>query len=391
MPHAVHVWNFPTPRSLEQAAQIFRELPASGRPQNRSFLQLAQQLTARHPCNTTLPDDDPDAVWSGGPVDGVTSAGRWSVGIRSEHLDSVLPFLVETATTLGLVVYDEQRGEVHLPGGTTLTRDGAAPGRHFGLPIDGPFGAALVERTLTAALLPLLAGAGFTHHRDVGGLWRSDAQGSQLLRFVPQDGGAGIVAFDIEIVLVDHGLRKFVDGLLQEATQGREKSAATAMGSLARACRFFRLPDAPVTMLDDATLRFELATVDALRQLAIGLRKLVADHLLGQLDAWRDTDQIALSLFGAGHEHARSIGSLVRSTERGFTSAPIGGRLLDTRRCGGAAVGLVLAAAAKAPMLQTLIDDAYRDATDLPADRFADEKAKLDLAMAAMRETGLIS
>ena len=69
----------------------------------------------------------------------------------------------------------------------------------------------------------------------------------------------------------------------------------------------------------------------------------------------------------------------------------IGGRLLDTRRCGGPVTGVLLAAFAQAPMLREVIDAAYRDVAEDTGAALATGKAKLDLCMESLRSGGFVS
>jgi len=391
MSYVLHCWSFPSPRSFEHAVEVFKALPRSGRTQNRAFLELAHQLIARYPRFDAANRNDPSSVWSNGIPDGITESAAYDVHIRSDKVEEVQPFVVETATTGGLVAFDEQRREVYLPGGVTLTTDGRRVGRHLGLATPGPLSATLVERTLTDALLPVLAADGFEIDRSFGGLSRAHASGTQALRYQIFESSPQLVAFDVEIVIVLNAVKKTMEPLLKIATQGREKHVATASGSLAKASRFYRMEDAPVAMQDDASLRFELTSVEALRSLGIALRWLVIDHLVPKLEDWVDVEGVAMTLFNTGHDWMRSVGSLVRNTERGVTSALIGGRLLDTRRCGGAVTGVLLAAFARAPMLQDVIDAAYRDAADHTGPALATEKAKLDLCMESLRSGGFVT
>ena len=131
--------------------------------------------------------------------------------------------------------------------------------------------------------------------------------------------------------------------------------------------------------------------MDELRSLAIGLRWLVVDHLVPTFERWLEVEGVAMSLFNTGDDWVRPLGSLVRFTERGMASGLIAGRLLDTRRCGGPVTGVLLAAFARAPMLQDVINAAYSEVADLTGAALAMEKTKLDECMRALRGTGFIT
>jgi hypothetical protein len=80
------------------------------------FQDLYDRLTSRYPCMCSVPDDAiDDTVWSDGPLinDFLHRAGV--LGISYSRVDEVLPFLIETANLLGLVVFDWATGTIHRP------------------------------------------------------------------------------------------------------------------------------------------------------------------------------------------------------------------------------------------------------------------------------------
>lgn len=391
MSYVVHCWDFPIPKTLADAVRLCGELQDRSRPQNSLFLHLARQLTARHPCIMELDDDDEGAVWTDGPLDGASDSGVYSLGIQWQHLEAVQPFVVETATALGLVVFDDQQGAAYLPGGSVLTDDGLRVGRHLGLPLAGALSPQLVERTLLDALLPLLAGEGFEHNRALGGLWRADRDGSQLLSFKPIEASPEAVAFDIDLILNHYGVKAVIEPLLAAATAGEEKYFATATGSLAVFARFYRLPSGLAKM--GRPIRFEVRSLDELRTLAIELRGLVADQLRPRLAACRGLPELAYYLHGNSHDAYRIVGSLVDINEQGIRSATIGRRLFDTERCGGAMTGVLLAGLGQVPaeVMQDLVDAAYRRLERHTGAALAREKAKLDLCVGLLRDNDLYS
>ncbi len=127
MSYILHIWEHPVPTSVAEATQIQSRLHAQRGAQNPKFIELATRLTERHPCITTLDDEDPEAVWSDGPLDGKTERAVYGIGIQTEFLNTVVPFVVETAGALGLTVFDMQAGEARLPGGRVLTLPGRMP------------------------------------------------------------------------------------------------------------------------------------------------------------------------------------------------------------------------------------------------------------------------
>jgi hypothetical protein len=72
------------------------------------FRELHDALTARYPCICTLPDDkvDEEGVWSDGPLWNDFSHRAAVLGMIWSRVDEVLPFLVRTANSLGLIVFD---------------------------------------------------------------------------------------------------------------------------------------------------------------------------------------------------------------------------------------------------------------------------------------------
>ncbi|MFL5340518.1 MAG: hypothetical protein ACJ8F7_10240 [Gemmataceae bacterium] len=78
------------------------------------FQRLHDRLTARYPCMCAVPDDQiDDTVWSDGPL--INNFGHRAavLGMSYSRVHEVLPFLVETANALGLVVFDWATGIIH--------------------------------------------------------------------------------------------------------------------------------------------------------------------------------------------------------------------------------------------------------------------------------------
>ena len=85
------------------------------------FRELHDALTARHPCICTLSDEkvDEEGVWSDGPLWNDFGHRAAVLGMTWSQVAEVLPFLVRTANSLGLTVFDW--------GGPTIYRPGGAP------------------------------------------------------------------------------------------------------------------------------------------------------------------------------------------------------------------------------------------------------------------------
>ena len=81
------------------------------------FHALIDRLTARYPCICDLPDDQvDDGAWTDGPLRNNAGPVVTVLGLASGRVQEVLPFVVETAGQLGLVVFDEQEGRIYRPG-----------------------------------------------------------------------------------------------------------------------------------------------------------------------------------------------------------------------------------------------------------------------------------
>ena len=82
------------------------------------FRKLHDRLIKRFPCLSSLPDDKVDeSVWSSWPF--WTNFGK-RVGILNmvySRVEEALPFIIETATSLGLPVFDMSVDQLHRPNG----------------------------------------------------------------------------------------------------------------------------------------------------------------------------------------------------------------------------------------------------------------------------------
>ncbi|MDJ0908198.1 MAG: hypothetical protein QNI99_03325 [Woeseiaceae bacterium] len=81
------------------------------------FTTLLDRLTDKYPCITHLSDEDVEelGVWLDGPLHPVRQEAP-VLGLISERVNEVLPFVIDTANELGLTVYDYQTGDLHRPG-----------------------------------------------------------------------------------------------------------------------------------------------------------------------------------------------------------------------------------------------------------------------------------
>jgi hypothetical protein len=138
MSYVVKIWEEPVPASVQEADRINTQLHREGGAQNPKFVELAQRLMARFPgpdAQASEDDDDGDDdadfedgdVWTDVTLDGQVGGPVWGVGVLTQHMNTVLPFVFAEAGKLGLVVYDPQAGEVRLSGGRVLTQAGQQP------------------------------------------------------------------------------------------------------------------------------------------------------------------------------------------------------------------------------------------------------------------------
>lgn len=384
MSQSLHFWTLPLPRTAAEAQQIHERLGAEKRKHNVIFRRLAARLTERHPCITTLDADDSRAVWSDGPLDGVTDDAVYSVGIRTEHLVDVVPFVVEVATSLGLVTHDPLNGTTWLPGGLVLEGDASRVGKHLGLDLSGPLDRALITRTVYDALDPLLAELGFESSRTAG-VVRSHAEGSQLLRvswLEPTDAGMG---FDVDVIIHDNSVRELIERLLKVAGL-QERYIATAMGSMATLARFFRVRCEQIHMEGTSRPRYRVKTVDDLRAAIIGMRQLTDQHLRAHLVNWEHWREIAFAVLRRDFDYHKIIGSTLVQDGDHLVKSTFGANMLATDRCGGDLPMLVLAALAQAPHLTSLVEKAEAGISRLPLERQPIERAKLDAFKTAFCE-----
>src|SRR5207302_10159272 len=83
-------------------------------PRPPLFQELHDRLTARYPCMCSVPDDEvDDTVWSDGPLINDFLHRAAVLGMSYSRVEEVLPFLVETANGLGLVVFDWATARVY--------------------------------------------------------------------------------------------------------------------------------------------------------------------------------------------------------------------------------------------------------------------------------------
>lgn len=88
------------------------------------LVKLHEKLTERYPCLCSYVDDDPameDSPWADGPLINNFSSEMGMVAIVFSKVDEAFPFVVQTATGLGITVADGQTGAIYHPGGEIST------------------------------------------------------------------------------------------------------------------------------------------------------------------------------------------------------------------------------------------------------------------------------
>ena len=98
----------PVPLDDSEAREKIDGLIETHGPPPLIFRHLHDELTARYPCISTLDDDhlDDDGVWSDGPLWNDFGHRVAVLGIIYSRVEEVMPYVIETATGLGLTVFD---------------------------------------------------------------------------------------------------------------------------------------------------------------------------------------------------------------------------------------------------------------------------------------------
>lgn len=119
MSYALQVWEGPEPVNRDNVAQVLDWLRHDRCGPKPRLIEFARRLMARYPHD--VDDASGYGVWAGGIVDGRSDSPVLVLGVASP-LPSVLRFVSETATMLGLHLHDPQArrtwfasGAVHPP------------------------------------------------------------------------------------------------------------------------------------------------------------------------------------------------------------------------------------------------------------------------------------
>src|SRR4051812_16377214 len=93
-------------RDAEAWAKLNIETGQKGRAP-AVFRKLHDRLIARFPCLTSFPDDRSDeSVWSFGPLWAGFGKRLGVLNMGYSQVEKALPFIIETAISLGLPVFD---------------------------------------------------------------------------------------------------------------------------------------------------------------------------------------------------------------------------------------------------------------------------------------------
>jgi hypothetical protein len=94
-----------------------RGQPVSG-PVPDVLMRFHATLVAVYPCLASYQWDDPtvdECPWTQGRLIRGFGSRRATLELRASSVDGVLDFILRTAGTLGLTVFDKQRGQIHRP------------------------------------------------------------------------------------------------------------------------------------------------------------------------------------------------------------------------------------------------------------------------------------
>lgn len=116
MSYTFAVCNATLPKEYKAAEEEAFRLQDEPEPNPAVFHELIDQLTARYACisdpTCTHPDDGP---WCSEPMRQKSYNRATVLGLIFSRVDEVLPFVIETATSIGLTIVDWQTGKVHRP------------------------------------------------------------------------------------------------------------------------------------------------------------------------------------------------------------------------------------------------------------------------------------
>lgn len=276
MPHyVVLIWDHAPPADWTQVQSLSDRLNLPGTPSSPKFAALSQALAAQ------APEDDED--WVEGldpPVDGAV----WAMAVNPRRLGRALNRLIETATGLGLSVYDRENQRLDVLGGQTITPQGRARRVSYVEEQDGREKRASwlkkshVLRLLERRLLPAFASRGFALECEKGPyclpkLVRDTALGRQTIEFCFSGGDRWTLDLNCDMSVT-------LPSPLREAFGGYDR------------CNFEIVPDGELSSYrEDPRHRTLVArSPEALEALIDDCTAWLSRHALPMLDACSDAE-----------------------------------------------------------------------------------------------------
>ncbi|WP_140920100.1 hypothetical protein [Limnobaculum xujianqingii] len=118
MSYTVELICVPLPDSDKQAwvkiFQLREEYYDDEREKSSALLELHKKLTARYSCLCDCSDDEvDDCPWADGPMINNFGHEMGMLAISFSRVEEVLPFIIETALALNIIVADAQSNEIH--------------------------------------------------------------------------------------------------------------------------------------------------------------------------------------------------------------------------------------------------------------------------------------
>jgi hypothetical protein len=100
-------------KQIEKLREAYYDDEREKAPQ---LVALHALLTAKYPCLSSYADSDEEmenSPWADGPMINNFSHEMGMLAISFSRAEEVVPFIVESATHLGIAVADGQTGEIH--------------------------------------------------------------------------------------------------------------------------------------------------------------------------------------------------------------------------------------------------------------------------------------
>ncbi|GAA5172949.1 hypothetical protein [Viridibacterium curvum] len=101
-------------KAIEALRAVYYE---DKREKSPKLLQLHEVLTEKYPCLSSYEDDEDDdeCPWADGPMLNNFAHEMGMLAISFSRADEVVPYVVQKANALGIVVADGQSGKVYRP------------------------------------------------------------------------------------------------------------------------------------------------------------------------------------------------------------------------------------------------------------------------------------